>query len=457
MAASCKRHSYWIDSVPATAPANALDRPITADVCIVGGGVTGLSTAYHLSRLDPTLRIVLLEAGTIGQGASGRNAGQAIVALGQNDFGAQLRRHGAANLAAAYHYVAEGITLLADLCREERIECDWRPTGYLEVCLEAEGEGPIDAYRDFLTAIGQRDFIEPVSAADIALELKSPLLGKALFDRRGGQFNPLKLARGLRSAAAERGVIIHENSAVQRIATRSDGIRIDTGQGSVSCGRLVLATNGYSHLLRGIGRLARAQSPLFVYANITEPLSAETWRQLNWSRRCGVNVLSEMFFSFAPTADGRILYVGGYNAVAPAGRSMVYDHSAGFERDGPAHLGTFFPPLRAARTTHSWGGPISVTADFVPHVGRTEDNRILYAAGCWGHGIPIALHNGRTLAELTLAKESASTRSWLVARDKRLWPNRYVGAQMMNLMLALHRSALRRSAREMIPPISFSR
>jgi len=456
MAASCEAHPYWIDSVPAGAAAPSLDRNITADICIVGGGATGLSTAYHLSRLDPTLRIVLVEASAIGQGASGRNAGQAIVALGHHDFVAQLRRYGAANLATAYRYVAEGITLLADLCREEQIECDWRPTGYLEVGLQADGERPIDAYQDFLATIGQQDFIEPVSAADIALELKSPLLGKALFDRRGGQFNPLKLVRGLRMAAVERGVAIYEYSAVRRIATRPDGITVDTVQGSVSCGTLILATNGYSHLLRGVGALARAQSPLFVYANITEPLSPEIWRQLNWPRRCGVNVLSDMFFSFAPTADGRILYVGGYNTAAPSGRSMAHDHSAGFERDGPRHLGTFFAPLRAARTTHSWGGPISVTADFVPHVGRTGDDRILYAAGCWGHGIPIAMHNGRTLAELTLGKESASTCSWLVTRKKRVWPNRYIGAQAMNLMLALHRRALRRSARDMIPPISFS-
>jgi glycine/D-amino acid oxidase-like deaminating enzyme len=454
----CESSPYWLDSAPPRLTANPLEGPITADVCILGGGVTGLSAAYHLSRLDPTLRVALLEAQAVGHGASGRNAGQAIVALGHQDFTAQLRRHGAANLAEAYRYVTEGVTLLDRLSREERIDCDWRPTGYLEVGLTADGDGPIDAYRDFLETIGRGDDIEAVPAARIERELGSPLLGKALFDRRGGQFNPLKLVHGLAATVRVRGVALYEDSPVRRVAAGASDIVVETDRGSVSCGKIILAANGYSHLLRGLPGAARAQSPLFVYANVTEPLSPEIWRNLNWPRRCGVNILSDLFFSFAPTTDGRILYVGGYDMVAPTGRSMAHDHSPGFSQDGPLklNLGAFFPPLRAARTTHSWGGPISVTADFVPHVGRMADSRIVYAAGCWGHGVPIGLHNGRTLAELSLERDSPSTRSWLVTRQKRLWPNRFVAANAMNLTLAVHRHALRRKGRELTPQITFS-
>lgn len=456
MPSICKSSPYWPDSAPARRAASPLKGRITADVCVLGGGVTGLSAAYHLSRLDPSLRVVVLEAETVGYGASGRNAGQAIVALGHHDFTAQLRRYGAANLSDAYRYVAEGVELLGRLSLEERIDCDWRPTGYLEVGLAADGDGPIDAYRDFLDAMGRGDDIEPVPAAQIERELGSPLLGKALFDRRGGQFNPLKLVRGLAATVQTRGVALYEDSPVQHVAAGPGAIVVDTGRGSVSCGKIILAANGYSHLLRGIGGAARAQSPLFVYANVTEPLSPETWRELGWPRRCGVNIRSDLFFSFAPTAEGRILYVGGYDMVAPTGRSMAYDHSVGFSRNGPLNLGAVFPPLRVARTTHSWGGPISLTADFVPHVGRLTDPRIVYAAGCWGHGVPIGLHNGRTLAELSLDRDSASTRSWLVRREKRLWPNRFIGAQAMNLTLAAHRHALRRKGRKLVPQIKFT-
>lgn len=456
MTDGCKRHSYWFDTVPLTAASAPLQGDITADICIVGGGVAGLSTAYHLSRLDPTQRVVVLEAQTVGSGASGRNAGQAIVALGDNDFGAQLRRHGSANLTEAYTYVAEGIALLAALCEEEGIDCDWQPTGYLEVGLRAEGGGPIDAYREFLRAVGQDQHIQAVSEAEVSRELGSPLLGNALFDRRGGQFNPLKLVHGLRRAAVSRGVVCCENSAVRQIATNTRDIVLRTEGGSVSCGRVVLATNGYTHLLRLSGRISRVQTPLFVYANVTEPVGPELWSRLHWPRRCGVNVLSDMFFSFAPTADGRLLYVGGYHAAAVAGRSMALDHSAAFAQHGPAQLAAFFPMLRQVRTTHSWGGAISVTPDFLPHVGLSHDPRIAYAAGCWGHGIPIGLHNGRTLAELTLGRESESTRSWLVRRQKRAWPSRPLAAHAMNLMFAHRRRALRRMGRSMAPPITFS-
>ncbi|HEY2032193.1 MAG TPA: FAD-binding oxidoreductase [Rhizomicrobium sp.] len=452
-----RSRSHWFETADSYMPERPLKGDIQVDVCVVGGGINGLSSAYHLRKIDPTIEVALLEAEVAGFGASGRNAGQLIVAFGHGDFGQQIRHYGAENMGTAWRYVHEGIRMIEALLTEESIDCDYAPTGYLQTSLRVEGEKKLRAYMAFIKKIGQVDYMTYVSGADMASEFDSPYLGAALLDPRGGMFNPLKLMRGIKRAAIQRGARIFENSPVARIERTPRSIILKTGGGSVRCEKLILATNAYTHTLDGLDGIdnVRMQSPLLVHGNVTEPLTPSQWEGVRWPRRCGVNLMSDIFYSFAPTRDGRILYVGGYYANSPPHKALSPEISWRFQAEGHHHLGQFFPALKDVRTVQSWGGPISTTADFIPHVGFASDPRIVYACGCWGHGIPIGTHNGRTLAELTLGLKTQSTETWFVRRKTRLWPGRSLASFVSNKVVSMRQSSSTKIGRKMKPPLNF--
>ncbi|HHM8127195.1 TPA: NAD(P)/FAD-dependent oxidoreductase [Pseudomonas aeruginosa] len=453
-----RSRSHWFETALPYSPNEPLKESVNADICIIGGGVTGLSAAYHIRKLNPHASVRLLEAEVVGFGASGRNAGQLIVAFGENDFRAQLKRYGREKLSEAYAYVSQGLGMIEELIQEHGIDCDYDQTGYLEMGMRSEGESLVEDYVKFLKLIDQGRYVESLSAAQVASEFDSPYFSNACFDRRGGQLNPLKLVRGFKSVAEKLGAVIYENSPVIGIQRTFDGITVQTGAGAVNCAKLVLATNAYSHLINGLDDLGtrRVQSPVFVYANITETLSSIQWARLKWWRRCGVNMMSKMFYSFAPTSDGRLLYVGNYYAGVPSGNDMALDISKGFMLDGSKHLSAFFPALSDVRTVQSWGGPISTTRDYIPHVGLLEDSRIGYANGCWGHGIPIGTRHGLTLAELMLEGFTESTTSWLVMRDKLSWPTRCVTSMVVKGLSAVMRHDIRKAGLKMDPQLTFT-
>ncbi len=454
-----RSRSHWFHSAEPYAPSAPLEGVLEVDVCVVGGGVTGVSTAYHLKEMDPHVSVALLESEVVGFGASGRNAGQLIVAFGESDFKAQMRRHGAAKLREAYTYIHEGISTIEALIDEHDIDCDYEQTGYFEMGLRADDSTTLDEYLAFCREIGQESFLEQISEAQVARSFQSPHFGRAVFDRRGGQFNPLKYLRALKLVAQRLGVQVHENSPVVCIEREPSCIRLQTGSGTLRCQKLVVATNAYSHLLPGLEDLGmvRSQSPVFVYANVTEPLSEPHWRALNWPRRAGVNLMSKLFYSFAPTRDGRLLYVGGYYARVPQGNDMSLDISSNFLREGPRHLTSFFPALSDLRTAQSWGGPISTTRDFVPHVGLLADGRIGYANGCWGHGMPLGTRNGRTLARLMLDRQAPDAESWLVTRNKIDWPSRMIVSPLVRSLSAAVRRDIRKIGRKMQPRLIFEK
>jgi glycine/D-amino acid oxidase-like deaminating enzyme len=219
----------------------------------------------------------------------------------------------------------------------------------------------------------------------------------------------------------------------------------------------VLATNAFTHQLHGLNRLkaARQQNPMIVHASVTEPLRDEHWSAVGWSKRFGVNVVSDLFYSFAPTSDGRLVYVGGYYLESPERNELGPEVSLPFKVEGHAHLESFFPALKGLQTTQTWGGPISTTLDFIPHVGEMADSRVAYGVGCWGHGMPLGARNGRTLAELALGRRTESTQMWFVNRRPDLWPSRFLATYGTRRVAQLRRITNRRIGSAMVPPLQF--
>lgn len=446
--------SLWWAANPAVSPTPLLNN-ITVDVCVVGGGVTGLSTAWHLRRADPGARIALLEADQVGFGASGRNAGQALVQFG-GDWSTLLKRQGASDMRAGLDYVHEGIRVLDWLADTVGLDFDYARTGTMKVGLQVDGPGPIEAYRDFQHQAGQGAFLTHLSADQVQEEINSPYLGEGIYDPRGGTLDPLKLVRGLKRLAQLDGVEIFEDSPVAQLIPERPLIRLETGRGSVRCRKVVLALNGYAHLLPGgeaVG-LRRRQRPLMVKATATAPITPEQWGTARWGRRCGINVVSDLFFSFAPTADGRVVSVGGYYVSAPGDRALTPEVDWRLKAEASDHLGAFFPALRDVPTAHTWGGPISLTRDMAPYVGESQDPRILYACGCWGAGLPLGLRNGATLADLALDRRTPATDLWFVRRGAVDWPP-LVSHLAAGQVIATQRRRSRLKAARMAPPLRF--
>ncbi len=447
--------SFWWDTSAPYLPRQPLRGDRTFDFCIVGGGITGLSTAYHIKKLEPAASVALLEAEVIGYGASGRNAGQLIIQFGGGDLKAAIGRNGVENMGRALTCVADGVRLIEEFQRDGTVDCDYAPTGTLKVGLRIEGDAAIEEYLELQEKMGHAAALSSLSQSQVEAELSSPHLGAAIFDKRGGQFNPLKLVRGLKAAAEKLGVEIFESSPVAAVEAGRDGILLHTGLGAARCKKVVLATNAFTHQLAGLDGLGiqREQTPLMVKGTITEPLSEEQWNRAGWPRRSGVNVLSKLFYSFAPTIDGRILSVGGYYTTAPVDRSLSPEVE--WRLKHLDHLAAFFPAMRGVKTAQTWGGPISITADWRPHLGLTKDPRILFACGCWGHGMGIGTHNGLTLAELALEQQSDRTDQWFVRRNGRAWPSRLLAGILAARVIYNRRRGNRIIGKKLSPPVLF--
>ncbi len=452
-----RARSHWWNTSEPYAPAMPLIGDQTADVCIVGGGVNGVSAAYHLRKLDPSVDVALLEAEVIGFGASGRNAGQLIMKFGGTSPEKLVGTYGAEKAGAAWRYIQQGISVIEGLREDEGVDCDYANTGTMNVCLRVDGDRHIDEALRAMQQMDQAGHVSRIDKDQVERELGSSYFGAAYHERRGGQFNPLKLVRGIKQAAQRRGARIYEYSPVASIEVSRSHITLHTGLGSIRCNKLVLATNAFTHLLADAKRfgLAREQTPLMVKGIITEPLSARQWEKLGWPRRSGVNIHSDLFYSFAPTADGRILYVGGYYTSAPWDRNLAPEVDTRLKRAGPDHLAAFFPALKDVRTAQTWGGPISITPDFIPHLGETDDPRILYVCGCWGNGVAPGVQHGLTLAELALGRQTENAQAWFVTRKKRQWPSRTLAAILATSVIRKRHSANRRIGGRMTPPLRF--
>ena len=389
---------YWL-ARRAPWPVAPLDGRISADVAIVGAGLTGLWTALALKALEPALEIVLLEQAVAAYGASGRNAGMlsetvdhghglAIEHFGEAEA-RRLARLGEANVAE----------MAADLARY-RIDCDYEPTGRLQMALTPAHLD--EARRTVETArrLGLDSFrLLDREAATGAVH--SPLYLGAVEVRGGGILDPVKLVDGLRAQAERLGVRVYERTAVDTVEGVGAGVRLRSAAGAVSARRAVLATSAYTHRL--LPALSRRFIPLYDYILVSDPLTPAQREAVGWHGRQGVTDGRAFFNYYRLTADDRILW-GTSEAAYYRGNSVgaAHDHS-------PAHYAALrqsfrrhFPQLAGLEFPYAWGGPICSTTRLTPFFGRAHGGRVLYGLGFTGHGLGTTRIAGRILAHLTL-------------------------------------------------------
>ncbi|GIU85038.1 MAG: hypothetical protein KatS3mg008_1813 [Acidimicrobiales bacterium] len=410
-------------------PNNPLNGPVDCDVCIVGGGFTGLWTAYHLTAAEPGLRIVVLESETVGSGASGRNAGFAMTLLDMS-LDHLCRNHGYEAARLAHEAVSASVYEIGETVAREGIDCEWKHGGLMYV---ATNKGQLSRLRRDLDAaerLGLRGF-RALDADGARSLVDSPTYLGGLFEEACAVLNPAKLVHGLARVLEGRGVLVYEHSPVYDIRLAGSRMRVSTGVGVVTSEKVVLATNAWA---AGTPWFRRKVTPLYTYIVLTEPLSDEQWESVGWDSHCGVEDKRNYVHYYRRTVDGRILWGGGDGVVYWRGRmSSSLNRHRRIAEDLIASFRQTFPQLRDVRFTHHWGGPVGITVRFVPLFGSLVGGRLHYGLGYNGHGVAPSHLGGKILRDLVLGADSPYTKLFFVDSKEPEFPPeplRWIGAEL---------------------------
>lgn len=434
--------SFWLDSVPDDlAPRPALDGDVDADVAIVGGGYTGLWTAYYLAVAAPELRIVVLEREICGFGASGRNGGwcSALFAASKAKIAARYGRDAAIALQRA---MIETVDEVGRVCAAENIDAHYVKSGTLTFAT-----APVHVARLRQGVREERswglgpDDVSWLDAGDAAARIGIARCYGAAFTPHCATIHPARLVRGLARAVEGRGVAIHEGTS----ATSIEPGRVTTARGAVRARTIVRATEGYTPRLPGH---RRRLMPIYSLMVATEPLPGSFWREVGWERRETMTDGRHLIVYAQRTADDRIA-IGGRGAPYHFA-SRVHD---AYDRDNRVFaelervLHDLWPPSSDAAITHRWGGPLGVPRDWFSSVTFDSSTGLAAAGGYVGDGVSTSNLAGRTLADLVLGRDTELTRLPWVGHRSRNWepePLRWAG---VNLALRTMASADRVEAR----------
>jgi glycine/D-amino acid oxidase-like deaminating enzyme len=376
--------SYYLASALAMPEYPRLASELVADVCVIGGGFTGVNTAIELARRG--LSVILLEGRRIGWGASGRNGGQLIRGIGHevDGFAQYVGQEGVRYLQRAG---IESVEVVGQRIGEFGIDCDLR-WGFCELANTPAQFAAFQAEQESLASVGYGHETRLVGPADMSQVVGSTAYAGGLIDMGSGHLHPLNLVLGEARVAASLGVKIFEQSPVLELI-HGDTVQVRCASGTVRAGHLVLACN--AHLDELEPRLSGKVLPAGSYIIATEPLSEKVARQLIPQNLalCDQKVGLDYY---RLSADRRLLFGGAC-------------HYSG--RD-PLDIGAYmrpkmlkvFPQLADTRIDFQWGGKIGITANRFPQVGRLSQHpNVFYAQGYSGHGVNVTHWTAKLLAE----------------------------------------------------------
>jgi glycine/D-amino acid oxidase-like deaminating enzyme len=436
--------SLWHDSLPpddTLAPRPALDGDTDADVAIVGAGYTGLWTAYYLLGLDPSLRVVVLEAEVAGFGASGRNGGWCSALLPMR-LPTMVGGAGQDGALAMQRAMFDTVDEVGRAAAAEGIDCHYAKGGYLHL---ATNPAHTVRLRDELAearrfGLGEDD-LRWLDRAEAAERLDAAGVLGALYTPHCAAIHPARLARGLAEVVERRGGTIYEGTR----ATAIEAGRVATDRGAVRAEIVVRATEGFTSSLDGE---QRTLVPLYSLMIATEPLPDEVWDRIGWSDAETLTDGRRLIIYAQRTADGRIAF-GGRGAPYRFGSRP----GGGAERSPrvwaalEATTRALLPGVGDAAVTHRWGGALGVPRDWYSSVGIDRTSGLAWGGGYVGDGVTTSYLAGRTLADLILERTTALTQLPWVGHRSPPWepePLRWLG---INAGLRLTASADRHEAR----------
>ena len=420
-------------------PAPRLQRDTTADVAIVGGGYTGLWTAWHLKQQDPGIDVVVLEQSECGFGASGRNGG---FISGYTDQAGHLADvyglEGARAIIAAGDAAVAGI---AQWCDVQGVDAWLRLDGSMAVASSPAQLRLIDEQLAAAAKAGISDRFTPLDRDQVRARCDSAAFHGGYVHDDGGTVHPGRLVRALRQACLDAGVRIYENTAVT--PPNPDGrAEIHTPSGVVRAGSVVLGANAWM-----------ASWPIFkrrlvvrgTYIAITAP-APELLEQIHWTNGMGVCDVRSSLRYLRTTPDGRIaLGVGGQRGSFGGRVDSRFDQDDVGTRNAVSAIRKFFPTFRDVPIEASWGGPVDLPSTHEPFIGSLPGGRVHYAVGYTGHGVAPTYLMGEILAARVLGQDTAHTSLPFVDYSPRPWPIqpfRGVGASLVNAAVVKRDDAL---------------
>jgi len=375
--------SYYAASAHAASARPVLEGAVECDVCVVGAGIAGCSSALHLAQAG--LSVVVLEQHRVSWGASGRSGGQALfgIAAGQ----AKLERLiGAADARAVWNVSVEALALMRDLIARYSIDCDWTE-GFLYTAVKERQVRELQAELSELREQLDYPSARYVARAELRELLATDRYLGALYDSNSAHLHPLNYTLGLARAAEQHGARIFESTRAISFSPASAQVRVQTPKGEVRARFLVLCGNVY--LGDAAPALAAKIMAVATYIVATEPLGEERARQLI-ANNAAVSDMNWVLDYFRRSADHRLLFGGRVN----------YSGLKSFDAPGATRVRMLrvFPQLADVRMDYAWGGHVDITLNRAPHFGRLAPN-VYFLQGFSGHGIALTGIAGKLVAE----------------------------------------------------------
>lgn len=385
---SHKERNYWLDTV--TMPRGTGSTLTEAvDVAVIGAGFTGLSAARTFAKHGA--RVVVLEAETIGWGASSRNGGMVLTGL---KVPAQdlVQRYGMEAAHRMYGASLTSIDCVERIVAEESIDCNFARCGYLQVAAKLAHFDRFTRAAEFMA----REFNHQrrvVPKSDLASEIGSTRYYGGLVDELGATVNPARYVAGLAKAAQKAGAEVYEHMRVAEISRASrdgnTGFNLSTTRGSLFAQNVFVGTSGYTSAV--VPKLRRKVIPLGSFIIVTEPLSEAVARELVPRNRMISD--SKLYLHYYRLTPDRRMLFGGRAAFFPETPNTIRKSVDILRRD----LIEVYPQLRNVKVEYAWGGTIDFTFDMMPHAGQMDG--VYYAVGYAGHGVAMATYLGMKVAE----------------------------------------------------------
>lgn len=409
--------SFWLAHSGEYIPSPPLKGSIDVDVVIIGGGFTGLSTAYHIKKADSAASVAVLEGECVAFGASGRTSGWVVPVPVLDPTTAKVL-YGKERLTELQNFAWNGLDYVQDLIKRENMDSDFEMPGVTFTTLRGH-EKRLEHFTQYWHDQPRSKDSVYMDRATVSQALNSDAFSGGCRMPHSGQVNPVKHSRELKRIAEAAGAQIFEQTPVLDIEDKEKFFILKTPEGEVRAKHIVLGTNGFTHLLQPELGLKRAQLPMFVYQLITEPLTDEDWKVLGWKHR-------GQFYdktTYCPptcrtTVDGRLqfnlcdIYVGEGRSMDEAQKVQFYDAAERMYKK-------VFPAFQKLKIAQRWSGACSIPFDVRSQVGTLHNGRISYAYGYSGAGVMMSQNYGRILADLALQRKTELTEHWFVANGEK--------------------------------------
>ena len=409
---------YWLDEDPLEpAPHPTLVGDVTADLCIVGAGYTGLWTALLAKEANPDREVVVVEQRETGAGASGRNGGFCSYSLTHGFMNGYSRFKD--EMAVIERLGRENLDAIEATISKYKIECDFEWNGELRVAVEDWQMEGLEEEARLRNSFG--DNVELLGQQEIQKRIKSPIYKGALWDPDGtALIDPARLVWGLEQACIKSGVVIYENTSALWLERASKGIIVHTPYGMVYAQKVALATNIYRSLIR---RAKKYVVPVYDFQLVTEPLTPEQMESIGWKDREGLSEAGNQFHYYRLTKDNEILW-GGYDAIYNFRGKVRHEYETSAETY--AHLAQAFletfPQLQGIKFTHGWGGAIDTCSRFTQFWGKAHRGKVAYVMGYTGLGVGASRFGAQVMLDLLDGEDNERTRLKMVRRKPLPFP-----------------------------------